>query len=201
MLLPLSRQARIVQDSTALGQVQLSLRLRIVRTVLCFICVATVLFANGAGPLLWGVFAATSLGWPLLARNWAMRNRDHALVEIRSLLIDSVLGGVWVALMQFNLLPSALLTVMLASDTVIVGGWNLMLRGVIVQVAAAVLTLAIHGFAFFPKTSMFQVFVTLPMLIGYPLAASVFAHILPYSRGVRSCRSPPTMVADEISGA
>lgn len=199
MFLPFPDQARSVQDSIALGRVQLCLRLRLVRTGLAWICVTSVLLTKDACIGACVVFVAASLGWPWLAKTWVMRSRDQGLVEIRCLLIDSVLGGAAVALMQFNLLPSALLTVMLASDKVIVGGWNLMLRGLLVQVAACVVTLAIHGVAFAPQTSVFQMLVTLPMLIGYPLAVSVFGCRLLDGRAFRSHRSRPMVPADEPS--
>lgn len=201
MFLPFPDRTRIVQDSVTLGQMQLFLRLRIVRSALGFICVAAVLLVNGTGPMAWGFFVAASFGWPLLATSWAMRSRDHERIEISSLLIDSALGGVWVALMQFNLLPSALLTVMLANDKVIVGGWSFLLRGLLVQAAACELTLAIHGFAFVPRSSMAQLLVTLPMLIGYPLAVRVLARSLHtfHARGFQ--RSLPAMRADEAPGS
>ena len=36
-----------------------------------------------------------------------------------------MMGGVWIALMRFSVVPSALLLVMLAVDKVSVGGWRL----------------------------------------------------------------------------
>jgi diguanylate cyclase len=46
----------------------------------------------------------------------------------------------------------------------------LTIRGLIVQVAACVLTMAVHGFAFSPLTTMAEILATLPLLTLYPLA-------------------------------
>lgn len=160
-----------MHDSPALEQIRRGLRLRTLRSVLSFACIATVLFANQSSALEWAGFVATSLAWPSIAEALALCSRDPKHSESCALLIDAAIGGVWVALMQFNVLPSVLLTVLLASDRVMAGGWSLLARGVLVQIATCILTLAVHGFAFTPQTSLLQAIITLPLLIGYPLAA------------------------------
>jgi len=119
------------------------------------------------------LLAINACFWPTIARAFALRSADPHAVEVRNLLIDSAMGGAWVALMKFNLLPCALLTIVLACDKAIAGGWSLVVRGLIVQAAACVLMLAIHGFAFEPQTSTAEILAALPLLLAYPLALCV----------------------------
>ncbi len=78
----------------------------------------------------------------------------------------------------FNLLPSVLLRVALAGDKAMVGGGRLLTRSGIVQNAACVLTLADHGFAFAPGTTMIEIVAALPLLIAYPLSTATAMHAL-----------------------
>ena len=145
-------------------------KLRLAGLLLATASIASVLYENQARPLTWFLLAASAIAWPLFARDWALRSRDAQTSEIRSLLMDSALGGFWIAVMQFNLLPSVALSVMVICDKVVAGGRLLTIRGIMVQVAACVLTMAIHGFAFSPETTMAEILATLPLLVLYPLA-------------------------------
>jgi len=143
-----------------------------------FVALASVLVQIGAHPVTWGLLLVNALAWPPLARTLSQRAGDAAPAEVRNLLIDSAMGGVWIALMQFNLLPSVLLALVLAIDKMHFGGWPLLVRGIAVQLAACVLTVAIHGLYFMPQTTMANVFASLPLLIVYPLALSASAYSL-----------------------
>jgi len=59
--------------------------------------------------------------WPHLAKFLSLRSSHPAQSEFRHLTLDSAFGGAWVALMQFNLLPSVLLVTMLSVDKIAVG--------------------------------------------------------------------------------
>jgi len=145
-------------------------RLRALGLGLGFFVVAAVLYENGAAPWKWALLAIHGFLWPHLARQFSLHSADPERTEINNLLIDSAMGGVWIALMQFNLVPSALLLVMLAIDKISVGGWRLLARAFAVQVAACALVAAANGFAFQPQSSMRSVLFSLPFLMGYPLA-------------------------------
>ena len=116
-------------------------------------------FTGGHGDRLAIVRARLKLAQPRCAR-----------LGLRSLLVDSALGGFWIAVMQFNVLPSVAISVMVICDKIVAGGRVLTIRGLIVQVAACVLTMAVHGFAFSPFTTMAEILATLPLLTLYPLA-------------------------------
>lgn len=152
-------------------------RLRALGLGLGFFAVAGVLLDHGAPPWVWTLLAIDAFLWPHLARQFALRGTDPERSEINNLLIDSAMGGVWIALMQFSLVPSALLLVMLAVDKISVGGWRLLGHAFALQVAACALTAAANNFAFEPESSMRSILMSLPFLAGYPLAiaAATFA--------------------------
>jgi len=165
------------------GFVERAYRMRACAFGLGFVCLASVLLQVSAHPLTWMLLGFNALGWPLLARLLALRSPDPAKAETRNLLIDSAMGGVWITFMQFNLLPSVLIALILAIDKMHFGGWRLLMRGFAVQLAACILAAAIHGLAFAPQTTMLNILAALPLLITYPLVMSASAYTL--SRTVR----------------
>ena len=182
------------------GSVERWHRLRQAGLLLASLCIGWVLYDLGARPTIWALLAANTIAWPVLARELALRGRDAQAAEVRSLLVDSALGGMWVALMQFNLLPSVLLTVMLTCDKAVAGGWQLALRGIVVQLAACVLTLAVHGFAFSPQTTMAQIAATLPLLALYPLAMGLMMHVQARRLGESLHTSSPSVAEPGETG-
>jgi diguanylate cyclase len=145
-------------------------RLRTLGLALGFLCVASVFRANGAHPVKWTLLVLDAIVWPHAAYLLARRSADPARAESRNLLTDSAMGGVWVALMAFNLLPSVLLVTMLMIDKIAFGGWPFLVRTLAALIAACGLTWAAVGFAFAPATSMPVVIACLPLLVVYPLA-------------------------------
>jgi len=156
-------------DTPVVRVVEQGYRTRLLAFGLAFVAAAAVLDANGSALIVPALLALNACVWPAAARAFALRSAEPQGVEIRNLLIDSAMGGIWVALLQFNLLPCALLTIILSCDKVIAGGWNLLLRGLIVQAAACVVTLALHGLTFAPQSSNVEILAALPLLISYPL--------------------------------
>lgn len=138
-----------------------------------FFCVAAVLLQNGAHPLAWAALAVNGFAWPHLARLLAVRSRDPYRAELRNLVADSGAGGVWVALMGFNLLPSALLVAMLSMDKISAGGGRLFLRAGAVQLACCAATIALLGLDFRPETTMPVVLACLPLLVAYPITVGL----------------------------
>lgn len=170
MLLLSDIAAPAFHDAPVVRFVEQGHRLRLLAFGLGFIAAATVLSATGASFVALAALALNACIWPGLARALALRSADPRAVEKRSLLIDFAIGGAWIALMQFNLLPCALLTIVLSCDKLMAGGWTLLLRGLVVQAAACVLTLALHGLMFAPQSSTTQILASLPLLLAYPLA-------------------------------
>jgi diguanylate cyclase len=142
------------------------------------VAIAGVLIANGAPGETWAALFFSTIVWPHIALWVGSRSRNPFRTELASLMVDSALGGAWIALMQFNLLPCVVLAVMLSIDKVHVGGLRLLARTVAWMAAACALTLLLCSLGFKPETSTLNILATLPLLIAYPLAISGASHAL-----------------------
>lgn len=140
------------------------------------LAVAGVFYQNGAPMLAWIALAANGYLWPHVAYLVARRSRDPEQAEFRNLMLDSAFGGCWIAMMEFNLLPSALLAVMLSADKIGVGGWRFLGRTATLQAVACLATAAALGFPFRPDSSMLNIVCSLPFMFVYPLAISTAAY-------------------------
>jgi len=168
----LLNNAMIEPQASHVRFVERIFRLRVLGLGLGFFVVGAVLFEQGSPLWMWALLAVDGFVWPHIARQWALGSADPERAEMRNLLIDSAMGGFWVALMQFNLLPSALLVIMLAIDKISVGGWRLLARALVLQATVCAFIAAANGFAFHPQTSMQTIIASLPFLMAYPLAIS-----------------------------
>lgn len=140
--------------------------------------IASVLHANDASAWAWGLLLFNGLAWPHVAWWLARRSRDPRSAEFRNLILDSAAGGAWIAVMQFNLLPSALLVTMLTVDKIGVAGWRFLARTVPPQVAACLVVWALLGFPVRLESSMVNIVASLPFMFVYPLALSMVTHAL-----------------------
>jgi diguanylate cyclase len=141
---------------------------RIVGLGLGAIAIATVLFRNGTHPATWFALGLGALVWPHIAYGLGLSANDPRRAELRHLTIDSALGGAFIALMKFNLLPSVLLVVMLSMDKLSVGGFRFLGRCTVALVAACLVTAMFTGFAVRLETTMMEIYGSLPVLIVYP---------------------------------
>jgi len=180
-------------------------RLRAFGLGLGALAVASVLYQNTAAPVLWTLLLCHGLLWPQLARALASASADPKRTELRSLLIDSAMGGFWVAAMRFNLLPSVLLLTMLAVDKISVGGWRMLSRALAVQAAACVATvlllwIAAGAFPWQPESTMSNVVASLPFLVTYPLLVSAATHALASKARRQNRELALTSTVDAVTG-
>ena len=139
------------------------------------LCVASVLRLHDAPLGWWLLLGFNGFLWPHVARLMSSRSANPKAVEIRNLLADSAMGGMWIAVMQFNLLPSVLLGTMLAIDKISVGGERLLLRATIAMAAGCVATSALLGFPVDLASPMPVIVACVPFLVIYPVAISTIA--------------------------
>jgi diguanylate cyclase len=142
------------------------------------VAIAGVLVANGARPALWLALIASAIVWPHLALWIGQRSRNPYRTELRSLMVDSALGGAWIALMQFNLLPSMIILIMLSMDKMAVGGLRFLVRCSVALVLACLVVSAAAGFQAQPYTSMIEIIGCLPLLVAYPIVVGVTTYRL-----------------------
>ncbi|HET6912965.1 MAG TPA: diguanylate cyclase [Rhodanobacteraceae bacterium] len=140
--------------------------------------IGVVLHREHAGLLLECVLAFYGFGWPHVALLLAKRSERPMRVERTSLMIDSMIGGAWIALMNFNLLPSVVLATMLAMDCVGVGGRRLLLRGLLAQAIACGAAILVSGFHPTTVTTQPELLASLPLMMFYPLAVAAMANLL-----------------------
>lgn len=144
-------------------------RMRIAGVALGAIGIGAVLTEQASPAWLWWLLAANVLVWPHVAYRRARRNVDQVAAEHGNLLFDAAMGGVWIAVMQFNVLPSVLLLTLVMLDKVIVGGLRFMGLALLVMAAACLVVSALMGFPVSPVTSQKVLLASLPFLVIYPL--------------------------------
>ena len=121
----------------------------------------------------WAALALNGFVWPHVARLLAVRSPDPYRCELRNLVADSGAGGVWIALMGFNLLPSALLVAMLSMDKISAGGARLFPARSRCRSRAARRRCSRSASTSVPTTTMLNVVASLPLLVAYPIAVGI----------------------------
>ncbi len=147
-------------------------RLRMLGMGLAALPMGAVLLENAAGPGTWAWLGFTTLLWPQLALWLALRHATPHRAEIRNLLFDSLLAGMWVPLMAFNLLPSVLLVTLATVDKISTGIDRLWYWSLPLMLVGALLGGAVTGFSLKPATSMPVMLACLPMLLIHSIAVS-----------------------------
>ncbi|ENA26746.1 diguanylate cyclase (GGDEF) domain-containing protein [Pseudomonas sp. HPB0071] len=142
---------------------------RIIGLGLGFWFVAMVLATSDKPTWVWILLVVHSFLWPHLALEMAKRSSAPFNAEWRNLIFDSLLGGFWVAVMQFNSLPSVMIISMMAMHNIAAGGVRLCVLGLISQLIGALIAIGFFSFSFEPYTSPNQIYACLPMLFFYPL--------------------------------
>ncbi|MCZ7566297.1 MAG: diguanylate cyclase [Burkholderiales bacterium] len=175
--------AQSTRRRAGLGFAKRARATRILGLAFGFLAVGAVLFQDGAHPLVWAALVANAFVWPHAAYALAARSAQPYRAEVRNMLVDSAMGGIWIALTGFNLLPSALLAAMLSMDKLSVGGVRLLARGTAVLGASCLVAAAFTGFAFRPAATMLTIVACLPLLFAYPLAVGAATYRL--SRSIR----------------
>lgn len=140
--------------------------------------VAAVLREDAASWPAWIALLCTAVLWPMLAFVLARRSSMPHRAERRNLMVDSAIGGFWIAMMQLDAVPSALFAAMMAADKIGVGGWRLLARTTIAQLIAFAVTWSALGFPLDLHTSQAVMLWSLPFLFVYPIGISLAAYKL-----------------------
>ena len=141
---------------------------RAVGLVLGGLAVAAVFWTNNAHPAAWLAIGLTSLVWPHVAYGIGLSSSDPRRTEQSNLAIDSLLGGFFIGLMKFNVLPSVVIAVMLSMDKLSVGGLPFLGRCTLALAAGCAAGGALTGFEVQAETTMLEIYGALPLLVTYP---------------------------------
>lgn len=152
--------------------------LRVLGLALAGLIVASVLYQDGHLGLYGWLIVPTLLLWPHIAYLHARLRRDPYRAEVVNLLIDSAFVGMWIALMQFNLLPSVVLAVITTHDKFITGVRHLWLY----SFAMILVTMCLAALLIQPQvlleSSFLVVVCTLPLIVLHYLAVSAISYKL-----------------------
>ena len=192
--------ARIVDREREQRFVARMHRMRTLGLGLGFFCVASVFFIRGAPWFVWALLFEHGFAWPHVAWLVASRSAHPSAFERVSLYADSALGGVWIALMHFSLLPSVLIATMLIVDKVGLAGFRFALRTTAALVVAGVATSAVLGFPADLDTPMSVVIACTPFLVAYPLAITGLMHALASRAAQQNRWLAHVSATDELTG-
>jgi diguanylate cyclase len=152
---------------------------RIVALALGGLSVASALWAQReANPGTWAALVLCAGLWPHLAYKLGRETRDPYRTEFANLTIDCAIGGAWIALMRFSLLPSAVLVAMLSMSALAAGGPRLLARGAAALFGACAASALLFGFELKDGTSTAEVLGSLPMLLAYPMTLGIVSYRL-----------------------
>lgn len=165
-----------VEAEEARGVVRRSHGLRTLGLVLGSLMVGTVLYGLDAPEWMWGLLALHALVWPHAAWSFLRRHNDPARLDRAFFLGDAAMGGLWVALMQFNLLPTVVLVSMFATTLIAVDGSRMLARGLAIMALVCAAVAAASGFAFQPESSVPEQLASLPLLLMFPMVLGGVAY-------------------------
>ncbi|QBP78313.1 diguanylate cyclase [Herbaspirillum huttiense] len=158
--------------------VQRIYRLRVIGLGVGFFCVAAGFLQHPVPWPLWLLLGVHGYLWPHLARQWALRAAIPYRAERRNLVIDAAFGGFWIAALQGNLVPSAVIISMLSMDNIAAGGLRLFMRGLYASLVAGVLGWWLLGAHFQPQSDLTTILACLPMMMLYPLALGQSTYLM-----------------------
>ena len=142
--------------------------------------VGAVLYRREVPASVWVLLVLHGLVWPHVARLILRRSAEPGACDQRLFLGDAAMCGVWIALMQFNLLPSVVMTTMCAITLIAIDGRRLLLllQGLAVLVLACGVAAIANGMAFAPNTDTLELLASLPLLVAYPVTIGEIVHRL-----------------------
>lgn len=151
---------------------------RVLGSAVGFCAVAAVLYSLPTPLWVWALLIFHAFVWPHIAFLLSRRVAVPYVVERRNMVVESACGGLWVAAMHFNMLPTTMLVSMLSMNCIAVGGPRLLAWCLGALVTGLLAFSALLRPGFLPDTTPLEVYACLPMLAVYPLAVGGSAYRL-----------------------
>jgi diguanylate cyclase len=156
---------------------------RIFGMALAFPAVGAVLYQQQAPWHVWLFAVFCGFIWPHLAYLIAAKSERPTLAEYRNLICDSVLAGLWVPLMSFNLLPSLVLLTMASLDNMAVGGWRLFAKGLFAAAVSILIgwqwiVFLWDDYSIWLEPNLLTLTAAAPIMVAFPLAIGVITFAL-----------------------
>jgi signal transduction histidine kinase len=127
------------------------------------------------GPLL-GLLLVYALAWPHIAYHLARRSKTPKATELRNLLVDGLLIGVWLPVLHFSIWPSTAIIIGLVGGLLSVGGPMHALRGVALMFVGILLSGSLVGFHIQPDASLSVSLLSSAVLFCYMLTFAYLSY-------------------------
>jgi signal transduction histidine kinase len=130
------------------------------------------LYPTGLSPMLLIAALSQAFIWPHVGYFVARHSKTPKATELRNLMVDALMMGAWMPVVQFSVWPSAAIVVAMIGGVMSVGGPALALRGAVFLAIGAVLSGAVVGFRLEPGASL---------LVALLSAAELFCYMLTFA--------------------
>ena len=157
--------------------VRLDYPVRITAVLFAGLVVGSALMERETPLGIWLALGLWALVWPHVAFQVARRARDSKRAELRNLLLDSAIVGVWSALSGFDLLITASLFTAMNSANLSTGGARGALLGSTMLALGAALAGWFNGFAVYPATSALTTGLALAALVSFTTVFGIQSNI------------------------
>lgn len=158
--------------------------MRFVGASLAALPIASVGLERGMGRPACVFLLVNALVWPAIAQLLTRHAARPAVVQFRCMIVDSLLGGAWIAFMAVSAVPSALFAALLVADKIAAGGTRLALKATAALLLGFLAAWLAMGTPWQPATSSRTFLLSLPFLFVYGIGLSALSWRL--ARRVRS---------------
>jgi signal transduction histidine kinase/CheY-like chemotaxis protein len=162
--------------------------MRIVGYLWMLATVAATVAEREPAAVTWLLAAATALLWPHLAYRLVRASADPKAAELRNMLIDCGIAGLYVNLCSFSLLPSGFIVAVGLLDCLGTGGFRLALRGLLTLIVSAIAWGGILGFQFVANASLVASIISLGGIFTWAglIGGLGYANAMKYRRARQS---------------
>jgi len=122
------------------------------------------------------MLVAYALVWPHIAYFVARRSKTPKATELRNLLIDGLMIGAWVPVLNFSIWPSTAIFVGLVGGLLSVGGPMHAVRGVALMLFGMLLSTSVVGFHVQPDSSLSVSLLSSAMLVCFMLTFAYLSY-------------------------
>ena len=149
--------------------------MRFVGCGLAALPIASVILERDASTLVWVLLLLNAVVRPTVALAMTHRAREPAVVQFRCMVLDSLLGGAWIAFIAISIVPSALFAALLVADKIAAGGLKLAAKSTAALVLGFIVCWVAIGCPYQPITSVRTVLLSLPFLFVYGIGLSLLS--------------------------
>lgn len=149
---------------------------RAVGYILAFFPLSVVFYLHSVRIYYWIYILPGCFIWPHVAYLIGKNSRNPKKTEYRNLIIDSMMIGMTLPMMSFNLLVSAFFFLMHGQNTIGAGGLPLFLKGSLSFIFGVLIIIPFTGIHLNPESNLLIIGSCLPVLIAYPMVIAFTAY-------------------------